>query len=51
MEALAAALGVAIGVAFGWSMYGWLEGRERRKIERFHDELDRARRRRTGVDL
>lgn len=50
MEAAAAILGAIIGVFFGWALYGWLNGREAAKVQRFHEELDAVRRRRTGLD-
>jgi hypothetical protein len=50
MEWATAILGMALGALFGWSLAGWLEGREQAKISRFYDELDDHRRRRTGLD-
>ena len=50
MEWATAILGMAIGALFGWSLAGWLEGREQLKVRKFYDELDQHRRRRTGID-
>ena len=50
MEWASAILGIAIGTFFGWTLAGWLEGRERTKVRAFYDELDEIRRRRTGLD-
>lgn len=51
MEWATAILGMALGVFFGWSLAGWLEGREQRKIRDFYDELDQLRRQRNGGGL
>lgn len=43
MEWAAAILGVAIGTFFGWSMAGWLEGRNQAEVRRFYADLDEIR--------
>ncbi|HEY7822818.1 MAG TPA: hypothetical protein VIG24_08300 [Acidimicrobiia bacterium] len=48
MEWATAILGMALGALFGWSLAGWLEGREQAKIRDFYADLDEVRRRRNG---
>ena len=50
MEWATAILGMALGALFGWSLAGWLEGREQAKVRAFYEDLDAHRRRRTGID-
>ena len=51
MEWASAILGLSIGALFGWSLNGWLEGREQKRVKAFYDELDELRRQRNGGGL
>ena len=48
MEWATAILGMALGALFGWSLAGWLEGRNQAQIRSFYADLDEVRRQRNG---
>jgi membrane protein YqaA with SNARE-associated domain len=51
MEWATAIVGMALGALLGWSLAGWLEGREQRQIRDVYDGLDELRRHRNGGGL